>query len=220
MYVEARRRLVAWLRRQLIGPDAGNSLTMSPLDRYPTGVLHPVDPGLSGIDPASAGAEKRPSHPSSMIADDEPGCGRRDGRADRDARPARQAPIRAAVFGGILLLRSGGRAALDCGFRGRVRRHGGAGRGGPVRGSRVHPDPASGTWCRRGRATAARKRLRIDSFWEGRAGVDVRARPHGDGLILTVTLCNRGGAGPQCASPPADPGSGEASPCSRRGSSA
>ena len=29
-------------------------------------------------------------------------------------------------------------------------------------------------------------------IWEGRAGIDVRARPHGDGLILTVTLCNRG----------------------------
>ena len=30
-----------------------------------------------------------------------------------------------------------------------------------------------------------------ETIWEGRAGIDVRARPHGDGLILTVTLCNR-----------------------------
>ena len=29
------------------------------------------------------------------------------------------------------------------------------------------------------------------TVWKGRAGIDVRARPHGDGLILTVTLCNR-----------------------------
>ena len=50
MYVEARRKLVAWMRRQLIGPTTEGSLRMSPLDRYPTGVLHPVDPDLSGID--------------------------------------------------------------------------------------------------------------------------------------------------------------------------
>ena len=29
------------------------------------------------------------------------------------------------------------------------------------------------------------------TIWEGRADIDVRARPHGDGIILTVTLCNR-----------------------------
>ena len=57
MYVEARKKLVAWLRHQLMGPATNGSLGMSPLDRYPTGVLHPIDPGLSGIDPASAGSE-------------------------------------------------------------------------------------------------------------------------------------------------------------------
>ena len=58
MYVEPRRRLVDWLRRQLIGPAGEGSLTASPLDRYPTGVLHPIDPNVSGIDPASAGQEE------------------------------------------------------------------------------------------------------------------------------------------------------------------
>ena len=43
MYVEARKRLVDWLRRQLIGPAGEGSLGMPPLDRYPTGVLHPAD---------------------------------------------------------------------------------------------------------------------------------------------------------------------------------
>ena len=54
-YVEARRRLVDWLRRQLIGPAGEGRLGTSPLDRYPTGGLHPVDPPVSGIDPASTG---------------------------------------------------------------------------------------------------------------------------------------------------------------------
>jgi len=57
MYVEARRKLVAWLRQQLIGPAGEGTLRMSPLDRYPTGVLHPIDPGLYGIDPASTEQE-------------------------------------------------------------------------------------------------------------------------------------------------------------------
>ena len=57
-YVEHRKRLVDWLRRQLIGPASEHSLRTSPLDRYPTGVLHPIDPDLSGIDPATAPAEE------------------------------------------------------------------------------------------------------------------------------------------------------------------
>ena len=54
MYVEARRKLVDWLRLQLIGPANEDSLRTSPLERYPTGVLHPVDPpDVPGTDPAS-----------------------------------------------------------------------------------------------------------------------------------------------------------------------
>ena len=30
-----------------------------------------------------------------------------------------------------------------------------------------------------------------ETLWGGRAGIDIRARPHRDGSILTVTLCNR-----------------------------
>ena len=57
MYVEARKWLVDWLRRQPIGPAGEGSLGMSLLDRYPTGVLHPVDLPVSGIDPTSANGE-------------------------------------------------------------------------------------------------------------------------------------------------------------------
>ena len=42
------------------------------------------------------------------------------------------------------------------------------------------------TWS--GTAVASETRKTI---WEGRAGIDIRARPHRDGCILTVTLCNR-----------------------------
>ena len=50
-----RQRLLDWVRGQLIGPAGSGGLRGSPLDRYPTGVLHPVDPdgwGVPGLDPA------------------------------------------------------------------------------------------------------------------------------------------------------------------------
>ena len=62
MYVEARKKLVGWLRSQLIGPAGEGSVRMSPLDRYPTGVLHPVEPDVAGIDPASTGRDDAESN--------------------------------------------------------------------------------------------------------------------------------------------------------------
>ena len=59
-----RQRLVDWVRRQLIGPAGSGWLPGSPLERYPTGVLHPVDPGGSGstgLDPAQL--ERDPAGP-------------------------------------------------------------------------------------------------------------------------------------------------------------
>ena len=61
-----RQRLVDWIRRQLIGPAGSGRLLGSPVERYPAGVLHPVDPGgsgITGLDPAqSEGAHDGP-HP-------------------------------------------------------------------------------------------------------------------------------------------------------------
>ena len=50
-----RQRLVDWIRRQLIGPAGSGRLLGSPVERYPAGVLHPVDPdgwSMTGLDPA------------------------------------------------------------------------------------------------------------------------------------------------------------------------
>ena len=54
VYVRGREKLVNWLRQQLIGPAGEGELAVSPLVRYPTGVLYPIEPGESGVDPASA----------------------------------------------------------------------------------------------------------------------------------------------------------------------
>ena len=60
-----RQRLVDWVRRQLIGPAGSGWLLGSPVERYPTGVLHPVDPGASGmtgLDPARSEKNQESSH--------------------------------------------------------------------------------------------------------------------------------------------------------------
>ena len=56
---EGRRRVVDWLRKQLIGPvsDQGTLRGLSPWARYPTGVLFPIIRGEDGVDPAFVGNE-------------------------------------------------------------------------------------------------------------------------------------------------------------------
>ena len=60
-----RQRLVDWVRRQLIGPAGSGWLLGSPVERYPTGVLHPVDPGgsgMTGLDPAQSEKDEDGPH--------------------------------------------------------------------------------------------------------------------------------------------------------------
>ena len=98
MYVEHRKRFVEWLRRQLIGPSSGLSqvgppsdlsLRVSPLDRYPTGVLHPVDPGVSGIDPASPAREE----PEPTFLDEEDDADGENGADDEEDDRKRAQPV-------------------------------------------------------------------------------------------------------------------------------
>ena len=73
-YSSARDRLVHWLRTQLIGPAAGADEILvgsSPLDRYPTGVLHPIDASGAGLDPAGAQSLSAPEGGDLEDAEDE-----------------------------------------------------------------------------------------------------------------------------------------------------
>ena len=187
MYVEARKTLVTWLRRQLMGPAREGSLRVSPLERYPTGVLHPIDPGLSGIDPASAGEEE--TEPGLLDdTDDEPNEG---GRIEGEtlARPARRrryVPPSSVGFSCYVQ----GEARLEISvfaavYQGAEER-GEGGRFADREYTRTPLPVQSFAWP--GSATLGGSG---DTVWEGRAGIDVRARPHGDGTILTATLCNR-----------------------------
>ena len=199
MYVEARKKLVAWMRRQLVGPAGEGSLRMSPLDRYPTGVLHPVDPGLSGLDPASEGRE--PAEPALLDepddeADDEPEAGGEpdDGPRARPPRRRRYVPPSSAGFS--CFVRGDARLAITASaavYAGAGERD--EGRRFRAQGYLRTPLPeATVTWRGGAPAPAPAPGASGGTFpiWEGRAAIDVRARPHGGGLILTVTLYNRG----------------------------
>ena len=187
MYVEARKKLVEWLRCQLIGPAGEGALRMSPLDRYPTGVLHPVEPPVSGIDPASTGHEEPEptlldNQDDSPHSDDES----KDRTLARPARRRRYVPPSSVGFScyvrGDVRLRVTASSAT-------YRSTGERGEWGRFRSreyTRTELRETTVMWSR-----AAAPSEADETIWGGRAGIDIRVRPHRDGCILTVTLCNR-----------------------------
>ena len=187
IYVEARKNLVAWLRRQLMGPAAGGSLRMSPLHRYPTGVLHPIDPDLSGIDPASSGQEE--AEPT--LLDDSDDTPDPDGESKKQslARPARRRRyVPPSSVGFSCYVRGDVRVAITVSAA-VYRDEGERDPKGQFLSREYTRTPLPETTVFWSSATASQQP--IERIWKGLATVDVRARSHGDGFILTVTLCNR-----------------------------
>ena len=193
MYVEARKKFVEWLRCQLIGPAGEGALRMSPLDRYPTGVLHPVEPHVSGIDPASAGHEE----PEPTLLDDQDDSTHTDDESEDlalagPARRRRYVPPSSVGFscyvrGDVRLCVTasaatyGGTEERGEGGRFRIREY-----------TRTELPDTSVTWSRPVAPSGA-----DETIWGGHAGIDIRARPHRSGCILTVTLCNREALDPE-----------------------
>ncbi len=187
-YVSARKKLVDWLRRQLIGPAIEGSLRTSPLERYPTGVLHPVDPDLSGIDPASLAGEVTEL---TLLEDDED-----DAVPDNDASngktPARQARRRRYVppssAGFSFFLRENTAISINASatvYRGIEERDD---RGRFRTREYIREELEEPVITLPDAATPGEQRTNI---WEGRASIDIRSRAHREGQIITVTLCNR-----------------------------
>jgi hypothetical protein len=58
MFIEPRKRLIDWVRKQLVGPpepkaDGADLRGVLPTERFPCGALYPTSQNREGIDPAS-----------------------------------------------------------------------------------------------------------------------------------------------------------------------
>ena len=182
MYVEHRQRLVHWLQNQLIGPAHEHNLQTSPLVRYPTGVLHPVDPNLSGIDPAtSLAADLSPleTHEDEEIDD--------DSEEDAHVQPTRRKRyVPPSSVGFSCFIKGSPQLSITASaatYKAKER---------DERGKFKFPEyireemnDETSVWADFSAASTTRK-----TIWSERACIDVRARPHSDGQIITVTLCN------------------------------
>ena len=170
---EHRKRLVNWVSRQLIGPADVGRLQGSPLERYPTGVLHPVEPGFSGLDPANP--EDDEEHESPVVNGE---------AAERNlAQPVRRrryVPPSSVSFS--FFVRSGDDLSLRITASAAIY-------------ERTGERDSRGRFLRR---EYRRKSLQFAMEWPGGDPtlpedvlLEVRERTHGDGRILTVVFANR-----------------------------
>ena len=184
MYVKSRKRLVDWLRCQLMGPASEHRLRTSPLDRYPTGVLHPVDPGLSGMDPAIHPEEPAllDEQETETKADDADGC-------PIHAQPTRRRRYVPPSSVGFSCFIRGEPRLLIMASAVRYQSEGDRDEIGQFRKTeyvRVSLPEETVNW-----PDCAATHESGTTIWDGHAGIDVRTRPHRDGRVVTVTVYNQ-----------------------------
>ena len=189
MFADARAALVEWLRAQLIGPAGDEDEVLriansrTPSYRYPTGVLHSIDPGRSGVDAVNG--------PDTTADDgllDDDGADERedpdeDKQAAQPARRRRYVPPSAVGFSffvrGAVSLRITASAAIYV-------QQGERDAQGRFILREFRREPLSAFSC-----TWTESSSPLPPIWEGRAGLEVRNRKHRDGTMLTVTLFNQ-----------------------------
>ena len=186
VYVRGREKLVNWLRQQLIGPAGEGELGVSPLVRYPTGVLYPIEPGESGIDPASPDLAEVPD--STRLEDQEEETLATDAAEGESlAQPARRRRyVPPSSVGFSFCVRGDVRLSITASaaiYRATDDRDE-FGQFQARRYERTPLDEQTLTW-----SISDPSNQRI---WGNQAGIDVRARPHRHGTIVTVTMVNRG----------------------------
>ena len=175
------------MRQQLIGPACDGELGMSPLERYPTGVLYPVEPGASGIDPASADHVEA-SDPALLEDQEEEtlaGAEPEDKPLAQSVRRRRYVPPSSIGFS--CFVRGEARLSITVSaaiYQGTEER-GAEGRFQSQCYERTKLDERNVKWLM---SEAGDNPMLI---WEGRAGIHVQPRSFRNGVILTVALFNR-----------------------------
>jgi hypothetical protein len=191
MYVEARERLVQWIRRQLVGPSQAAQgrndedttlLDVSPTERFPCGAIYPTTTSGEGRDPADEDLNEGQTGPDAPVDDSS------DPAVVRRYIPPSSLGLSFFITGDEI------RIQLICS----------AARYSKVAAQREDQQLASGgsrtQWERHGlggdhevenvscpRVAEHRSYLKF----EGLATLEIRWRPFADGWIFTATLCNR-----------------------------
>lgn len=185
-YAQQRTRLLAWLRKQLMGPISKENILqgISPLDRYPTGILFPIVRGEEGIDPASVDEDE------AGLAD-LPGA---DGGAKASAEPTakRRRYVPPSSVGFSFFARGENlRFEVLCSAA-RYRRIDGArdAESGQFVGRQFERRELGGDAGAIGFAGPGRREIWPEDGVP-LAGLDVLMRPHADGRIVTVSLFNQ-----------------------------
>ena len=179
MYVEARQRLIDWLRRQLIGPpepaqDSARLIHTLPTERFPCGALYPITAG-EGIDLAS---EEEDDDDSIPVAGEE--------AAQEPAVVRRYIPPSSTGFSFFIRGERISIQALCCAAR--YTPHG-------RRNERGRFVPEAWEHLSLGE-TSVTATIPVPEgharhlIYGGKACIDVETRKFADGWIATVSLCN------------------------------
>ena len=193
-YVSHRQRLVDWLRSQLIGPATRDNDTLvgiAPCDRYPTGMLYPVERGVSGSDPAETSVGIS-AEVGQLQEDTDDEVAQQDGTEGRQlaqsARRRRYVPPSSVGFS--CFLRGPTRLVITVSaatYR-RIEERDDSGQFQKQQYARTPVEPETLVW------EAGRF---LDQVRDERYGVDVRRRPFQDGSVFTITTYNRQEIGPR-----------------------
>jgi hypothetical protein len=181
-YASYRKTLLAWLRKQLMGPARGqeNLRGLTPLDRYPTGRLSPIVRTAEGLDPASVEDDE---------AEDFDALGAETSAPDQTKLPKRRRRYVSPSSVGFSFFAHG--SNLQVFVSSRAARYRDIGRDEKGRfvsteyerielgSDDLHPFSAT-----------ERRTIWPDESGTNLGGVDVLWRPYGDGWIITVSLYN------------------------------
>lgn len=179
-YSNARLKLVEWLRNQMIGPAMrGDLLGMSPLDRYPCGILFPVTNSEEGLDPAGEVDDEADEFGNLTDAESAEGV-------QATARRRRYIPPSSVGFS-FFVRGKDWRIQVSCSAA-IYQRGGERNSSGQFVRAGFERTPLGGD-----EAAITFSEPRRVNVLKNRGGIDVQVRPYADGQIITVSLFNRQG---------------------------
>jgi hypothetical protein len=186
-YANERKRLVDWLRSQLIGPTSKQELLRrSPIESYPMGILFPIMRDQEGIDPASV----------SEGDDDTESTGENTNTESDAASTTKRRRYMPPSSVGFSFFVQGEEVRFQVGFSAaRYKREGERNELGQylrTEYKRIHlgGDKEAKTFTRPDQQPSTRPNQRVDVL-DGRASIDVLWRSFLDGWIVTVSLFNK-----------------------------